>query len=101
MSRPSKRTLGPKALAAREKFWNDPEDPRHGTTNGYGNLRCRCERCTSAWRVRHREYMHGKPERMQKHAEREMKRRGVSRQRSYKVRPNARTDLSLPKEGEE
>ena len=92
MSTPSKRTLGAKALAAREKFLNNPEDPRHGTTNGYGNLRCRCERCTEAWRKRHLEYMHGKPERMKKHAEREMNRRGVKRQRPYKERPNARLE---------
>jgi hypothetical protein len=25
-------------------------DPRHGTANGYGNLKCRCPRCTRAWR---------------------------------------------------
>lgn len=25
-----------------------PDDPRHGTTNGYGNLGCRCERCQEA-----------------------------------------------------
>jgi len=24
------------------------DDPRHGTTNGYTNLRCRCERCCAA-----------------------------------------------------
>jgi hypothetical protein len=24
--------------------WNDG-DPRHGTLNGYFNLRCRCEKC--------------------------------------------------------
>lgn len=24
-------------------------DPRHGTANGYNNLRCRCERCRKAW----------------------------------------------------
>jgi len=23
-------------------------DPRHGTPNGYGNLRCRCEECRAA-----------------------------------------------------
>lgn len=27
----------------------DPSDPRHGTTNGYGNLGCRCDPCKSAW----------------------------------------------------
>lgn len=25
-----------------------PDDPRHGTTNGYGNLRCRCAACCRA-----------------------------------------------------
>lgn len=39
-------------------FWNDPEDPRHGTTNGYGNLECRCEPCTAANTAFHRKYMH-------------------------------------------
>ena len=24
-------------------------DPRHGTVNGYGNLRCRCDDCRAAW----------------------------------------------------
>jgi hypothetical protein len=24
-------------------------DPRHGTTNGYGNLKCRCADCRRAW----------------------------------------------------
>jgi len=26
-------------------------DPRHGTSNGYCNLRCRCAECREAWRV--------------------------------------------------
>ncbi len=34
-----------------------PEDPRHGTTNGYGNLGCRCERCRAAHRERHAGYI--------------------------------------------
>lgn len=25
-----------------------PEDPRHGTYNGYSNLKCRCEPCRKA-----------------------------------------------------
>ena len=83
---------GPKAEAARKRFWDNPDDPRHGTTNGYGNLGCRCERCTEAWRVRHLTYMHADPERMVKHAERELKRRGVDRQKPYKVRPQARIE---------
>jgi hypothetical protein len=84
--------LGPKAQVARDKFLKNKKDPRHGTTNGYGNLGCRCDPCTEAWRVRHLTYMHGKPERMKKHAEREMERRGVKRQRAYKVRPKARVE---------
>lgn len=27
-----------------------PDDPRHGTANGYGNLKCRCDACREAWR---------------------------------------------------
>jgi hypothetical protein len=34
-----------------------PDDPRHGTTNGYGNLHCRCDRCREAKRIMHAEYM--------------------------------------------
>ncbi len=26
-------------------------DPRHGTDNGYDNLRCRCPACRAAWAV--------------------------------------------------
>jgi hypothetical protein len=35
----------------------DPSDPRHGTTNGYGNLGCRCERCRAANTMAHRELL--------------------------------------------
>jgi hypothetical protein len=35
----------------------DPDDPRHGTANGYGNHRCRCEACRAANRASHREYI--------------------------------------------
>ena len=31
----------------------DPNDPRHGTVNGYGNQGCRCPRCCKA----HTDYM--------------------------------------------
>ncbi|KWX25625.1 hypothetical protein AFM11_05190 [Mycolicibacterium wolinskyi] len=34
-----------------------PDDPRHGTTNGYGNLYCRCDRCREANRLSHSAYM--------------------------------------------
>lgn len=26
-----------------------PDDPRHGTSNGYTNLKCRCQPCRDAW----------------------------------------------------
>ncbi|MEI7715295.1 MAG: hypothetical protein WCI78_04260 [Mycobacterium sp.] len=35
----------------------EPDDPRHGTLNGYGNHYCRCDRCKEANRVSHAEYM--------------------------------------------
>jgi len=28
-----------------------PDDPRHGTVNGYTNVKCRCDRCRKAWRA--------------------------------------------------
>lgn len=28
----------------------------HGTTNGYGNRKCRCEECRTAWNKYHREH---------------------------------------------
>lgn len=34
-----------------------PDDPRHGTTNGYGNLGCRCSPCREAHRQNHARYM--------------------------------------------
>lgn len=33
------------------------DDARHGTTNGYGNLGCRCASCTEAHRQQHNRYM--------------------------------------------
>lgn len=40
---------GPEALARAAVFRSDPTDPRHATINGYSNLKCRCERCRTAW----------------------------------------------------
>ena len=34
-----------------------PDDPRHGTANGYSNLGCRCAACREANRVNHARYM--------------------------------------------
>jgi hypothetical protein len=39
-------------------------DPRHGTRNGYTNLRCRCERCTVAASRYFAGYMPGRGERL-------------------------------------
>lgn len=39
-------------------------DPRHGTVNGYGNLRCSCPECRAAWAAhcrRERERMRRAP----------------------------------------
>lgn len=35
-----------------------PDDPRHGTLNGYNNLRCRCDDCRGAARDWNRAYSH-------------------------------------------
>ena len=32
----------------RYKIQTNPNDPRHGSLNGYTNLHCRCERCVEA-----------------------------------------------------
>ena len=42
---------------SREVFAADPTDARHGTLNGYNNLRCRCDRCREANRSTHAEYI--------------------------------------------
>lgn len=33
-----------------------PGDPRHGTANGYNNLKCRCGRCRAAWAAKWGDY---------------------------------------------
>src|SRR5512146_1820006 len=35
-----------------------PDDQRHGTTNGYNNLGCRCDRCRAAWTEYYVEWTH-------------------------------------------
>jgi hypothetical protein len=37
---------------------NGPDDPRHGTVNGYNNHRCRCDRCREAQRIYINDYNH-------------------------------------------
>ena len=47
----------------------EPDDPRHGTYNGYINLGCRCEPCREAHRVEHLRYMHAHPAQVERHRE--------------------------------
>lgn len=47
-------------------FLSDPSDSRHGTVNGYCNLKCRCPRCKAAGaelnrRMKQRRYEQGAP----------------------------------------
>lgn len=35
-------------MASRARITPGDGDPRHGTTNGYSNLRCRCQPCRDA-----------------------------------------------------
>lgn len=42
-------------LKCRAEMQADENDPRHGTTNGYG-LGCRCERCRDAMRMYSKNY---------------------------------------------
>ncbi|BBY59167.1 hypothetical protein [Mycolicibacterium sarraceniae] len=41
----------------RKKSGLPPGDPRHGTSNGYGNHFCRCDLCREANRISHAAYM--------------------------------------------
>lgn len=41
--------------AKRAWMHDNPNDPRHGTVNGYNNLRCRCDRCRTAATRHHAE----------------------------------------------
>ncbi len=56
-----------------------PDDPRHGSANGYGNLGCRCKPCCAANTAHHYTYMHGDPTRMERHAARERARNAAKR----------------------
>lgn len=49
-------------------------DPRHGSWNGYHNLKCRCEACTAAWADWYLRWTHAKRERVEAHAARERER---------------------------
>lgn len=42
------------------------DDPRHGTYNGYNNLKCRCTDCRRANAVRQVDYLNRHPEQREK-----------------------------------
>lgn len=96
---------GPLAEKNRRRFLRNRQDPRHGTSNGYSNLGCRCKwvpeghpghwrGCTGAWADRHLEYMHNNPKQRKLQAERNLKARGVKRQRPYVERPDRWRDIA-------
>lgn len=63
-----------------------PDDPRHGTENGYKNLACRCERCREAhrlWFVAYRRRNGVRPEAEYREA---VKRHGVNRYKRGRCR---------------
>ncbi|WP_460357166.1 hypothetical protein [Mycobacterium sp. ZZG] len=43
-----KLSAGQRRQEQAEAFRNDPTDERHGTTNGYNNYGCRCDKCREA-----------------------------------------------------
>lgn len=47
-----------------------PDDPRHGTRNGYDNHYCRCDRCRNANRISHASYMAANRAQREAHATR-------------------------------
>lgn len=47
-------------------FRANPDDPRHGSVNGYSNLGCKCDPCKAAWKAAHWRYMQANPEQYEK-----------------------------------
>ena len=58
-------------MSNRKRIYPGDGDPRHGTVNGYQNLRCRCALCGAAWATYYREWRRSHPERLRRHADRE------------------------------
>lgn len=65
----------PRSRENRERFMDNPDDARHGTLNGYSNLRCRCDRCREANRLAQKEYLDRNPIQREKNRERATRRR--------------------------
>lgn len=53
----------------RPRIADNPDDPRHGTANGYGNLGCRCLRCCAANTANHYAWEHADPARLRRKAD--------------------------------
>lgn len=66
-------------MAHKTKITEGDGDPRHGTSNGYSNLDCRCPLCTEAHRIDHYIRMHKHPEWLDNHARAERLRRQARR----------------------
>jgi len=62
-------------MRTRPKIEPGDGDPRHGSTNGYANLNCRCGDCRAAWAEAHRDYMRRTAEQRKAHRNRERARR--------------------------
>jgi hypothetical protein len=71
-----------------------PDDPRHGTTNGYGNYGCRCEACCRANTEAMRDYRRRHPEQQEKARLREAARRGEpgAPRRRFRRKPSSETE---------
>ena len=57
----------------------DVDDPRHGSVNGYTNLKCRCDECREANRLACADYMERHPEQREKHR--------IRRRKHYRLNP--------------
>lgn len=52
---PPSRTRGVSRTTSGRRLEPGDGDPRHGTANGYSNLKCRCKECRAAWATYGRE----------------------------------------------
>jgi len=58
--KPTEYSMTPAAIAQREFLKQNagklpPDDPRHGKASTYNRFRCKCEKCTAAWREKCKE----------------------------------------------
>jgi hypothetical protein len=55
--KPEEYSMTPAAIKQREFLASNagklaPDDPRHGKASTYNRFRCKCEKCTAAWRIK-------------------------------------------------